>query len=58
MIVDKVNRQVSASITKTEGNRGSRVAGAVVSPIVVGLVLTSAAMHAYWNALLKGGTEG
>jgi drug/metabolite transporter (DMT)-like permease len=57
LIVDKVTRRVSASITKTEGNRGSSVAGAVVSPIVVGLVLTSAAMHASWNALLKGGTD-
>jgi drug/metabolite transporter (DMT)-like permease len=36
---------------------GSRVAGADVSPFVVGLVLTSAAMHASWNALLKGGSD-
>jgi drug/metabolite transporter (DMT)-like permease len=28
-----------------------------VSPLVVGLVLTSAAMHASWNALLKGGRD-
>jgi drug/metabolite transporter (DMT)-like permease len=28
-----------------------------VSPIVVGLVLTSAAMHASWNALLKAGSD-
>lgn len=28
-----------------------------MSPLVVGLVLTSAAMHASWNALLKGGSD-
>jgi drug/metabolite transporter (DMT)-like permease len=28
-----------------------------VSPLVAGLVLTSAAMHASWNALLKGGSD-
>jgi drug/metabolite transporter (DMT)-like permease len=32
-------------------------AGAVMSPLVAGLVLTSAAMHASWNALLKGGSD-
>jgi drug/metabolite transporter (DMT)-like permease len=57
LFVDKVTRRVSASISKTGEKGGSRVAGAVVSPIVVGLVLTSAAMHASWNALLKGGSD-
>ena len=33
------------------------VAGPIVSPLVAGLVLTSAAMHASWNALLKGGSD-
>ena len=28
-----------------------------MSPLVVGMVLTSAAMHASWNALLKGGSD-
>ncbi len=28
-----------------------------MSPLVAGLVLTSAAMHAAWNALLKGGSD-
>ena len=28
-----------------------------MSPLVAGLVLTSAAMHASWNALLKGGSD-
>ena len=33
------------------------VARLIVSPLVAGLVLTSAAMHASWNALLKGGSD-
>ena len=33
------------------------VADTIVSPLVAGLVLTSAAMHASWNALLKGGSD-
>lgn len=40
-----------------EGEGERFVAGAVVSPLVAGLVLTSAAMHASWNALLKGGSD-
>jgi drug/metabolite transporter (DMT)-like permease len=40
-----------------EGESELFVAGPIVSPLVAGLVLTSAAMHASWNALLKGGSD-
>jgi drug/metabolite transporter (DMT)-like permease len=40
-----------------EGEGERFVAGRVVSPLVTGLVLASAAMHASWNALLKGGSD-
>jgi drug/metabolite transporter (DMT)-like permease len=33
------------------------VAGPIVSPLVAGLVLMSAALHASWNAILKGGSD-
>jgi drug/metabolite transporter (DMT)-like permease len=40
-----------------EGEGERFVAGRIVSPLVAGLVLISAAMHASWNALLKGGSD-
>src|SRR6202042_1579297 len=36
---------------------GTHVAAYTVSPWVAGLVLTSAVLHASWNALLKGGGD-